>query len=244
MSQSILNKIRTLFSANTHSIIDQALDKNSIGVLDQYIRQTEDNLNELEEALVTAKAQVKTFKRKYETCQREADELDKQIDQLLEVGKEDLAMVAQSDYNVKFDLAQEYRQQYIRQKGEADKLADARLKLQARLQSIRREREHVLGLLELAKTKEIAARSMKSLDALEGVGDADISGIAERIRGRLDRADAEIEMRTERLSSRMDDVLEKDKLSGQLEERRRRLAIRQAKQEAAEESTNDMLSKS
>ena len=87
------------------------------------------------------------------------------------------------------------------------------------------------GLLELAKTKEIAAQSMKSLDALEGVGDSDIARVADRIRARLDRADAEVEMRAGRLSSQMDDVLGKDRLDSQLAERRRRLGL-----EAAEES--------
>jgi phage shock protein A len=134
-------------------------------------------------------------------------------------------MAAQSQYNSKADLAEEYRQQYLRQKAEADNLADARLKLEARLRTIKQEREHVLGLLELAKTKEIAAKSMKSLDSLEGVGDADIARVADKIRARVDRADAEIEMRAGRLSNRMDDVLQKDRLDGQLEERRRRLGL-------------------
>jgi phage shock protein A len=63
------------------------------------------------------------------------------------LGKEDLAVAAQSQFNSKMDLAEEYRNQYLRQKQEADRLSQARLKLQARMQSIRQEREHVLGLL-------------------------------------------------------------------------------------------------
>ncbi|MDM8518821.1 PspA/IM30 family protein [Anaerolineales bacterium HSG6] len=243
MAQSVFQKVQTLISANMHGMVDQALSKNSVKVLDQYIRQSEKNLNELEEALVTVKAQVKTLKRKYETLQREADTLDQQIDELLDIGKDDLAMAAQSDYNAKFDLAQEYREQYNRQKIEANKLADARLKLEARLRSIRREREHVRGLLELAKTKEIAAKSMKSLDALNGVGDSDISRVADSIRMRLDRADAEVEMRTERLGNQMDNVLQKDRLDKQLEERRRRLTIRQAREEEDADEASDMLAK-
>jgi phage shock protein A len=127
--------------------------------------------------------------------------------------------------------------QYERQKTEADNLADARLKLESRLRTIKLEREHVLGLLELAKTKEVAAKSMKSLDSLEGVGDSDISRVADKIRARLVRADAEGEMRTGRLSNQMDEVLQTDRLKGQLEERRRRLALDEAdSQEAADSS--------
>ena len=238
MAQSLFDKIQTLISANLHSMVDKALDANSVAVLDEYIRQAENNLDDLEDALVTVKGQVKTLQRKYETLQAEADALDADIDRLLKLGKEDLAVAAQSQYNSKADLAEEYRQQYSTQKNEADKLADARLKLEARLRTIKQEREHVLGLLELAKTKEIAAKSMKSLNALEGVGDSDISRVADSIRARLDRADAEVEMHTERLSTRMDDVLGKDRLQSQLEERRRRLQLAEEEKKAADSASS------
>jgi phage shock protein A len=236
MAQSLFQKIDTLIKANLHAMVDRALDANSVAVLDEYIRQAEDNLDDLEDALVTIKGQVKTLQRKYETFQAEAEALDRDIDRLLSLGKEDLAMAAQSQYNTKADLAEEYRKQFEQQKSEADKLADARLKLEARLRTIRQEREHVLGLLELAKTKEIAAKSMKSLDALEGVGDSDIARVADKIRERLDRADAEVEMRAGRLSSQMDDVLGKDRLDSQLAERRRRLGLDRDEQAASSSS--------
>jgi phage shock protein A len=238
MAQSFFQKIETLIKANMHAMVDKALDENSVAVLDEYIRQAENNLDELEDALVTVKGQVKTLKRKYETIRAEADALDQDIDRLLRLGKEDLAVAAQSQFNSKMDLADEYRQQFVRQKQEAEKLASARLKLESRLRTIRQEREHVLGLLELAKTKEIAAKSMKSLDALDGVGDSDIARVTDKIRARIDRADAEMEMRTESLGSQMDDVLGRERLVGQLEERRRRLGM---VEETAEEESLDSL---
>ncbi|HEX9922734.1 MAG TPA: PspA/IM30 family protein [Anaerolineae bacterium] len=237
MAQSLFQKVETLIKANLHAMVDSALDSNSIAVLDEYIRQAENNLDDLEDALVTVKGQVRTLQRKYEAFRAEAEALDIDIDRLLKLGKEDLAVAAQAQYNSKMDLAEEYRQQYERQKTEADNLADARLKLESRLRTIKLEREHVLGLLELAKTKEVAAKSMKSLDSLEGVGDSDISRVADKIRARLDRADAEVEMRTGRLSNQMDEVLQTDRLKGQLEDRRRRLALDEAdSQEAADSS--------
>ena len=234
MAQSFFEKIDTLIKANLHAMVDRALDQNSVAVLDEYIRQAENNLDDLEDALITVKGQVRTLKRKYDTFKAEAEAIDRDIDRLLGLGKEDLAMAAQSQYNTKMDLAEEYRQQYLNQKAEADKLADARLKLEARLRTIKQEREHVLGLLELAKTKEIAAKSMKSLDALEGVGDSDIAPVADSIRARIDRADAEVEMRAGRLSSQMDQVLGQDRLQGQLEERKRRLGLEQAEEDSEE----------
>jgi phage shock protein A len=222
---SLLSKVQTLISANLHALVDSALRANSVAVLDEYIRQAEDNLDDLQDALVTVRGQVKTLKRKYELFQAEADQLDADIDRLLKIGKEDLAVAAQAQYNSKAELAQEYKEQWEKQQVEADKLGDARLKLEAKLTTIKQEREHLLALLELAKSKEIAAKTIRSLDDLKGVGDSDIARVGEQIRARLDRADAEIEMEATGLDVQMDEVLGKSRLDDQLAERKRRLGL-------------------
>jgi phage shock protein A len=222
---SLLSKVQTLISANLHALVDNALKANSVAVLDEYIRQAENNLDDLQDALVTVRGQVKTLKRKYELFQAEADQLDADIDRLLKLGKEDLAIAAQSQYNSKAELAQEYKEQWDKQQIESDKLNDARLKLEAKLTTIKQEREHLLALMELAKSKEIAATTIRSLDDLKGVGDSDIARVGEQIRARLDRADAEIEMEATTLDTQMDEVLGKARLEDQLTERKRRLGL-------------------
>jgi phage shock protein A len=222
---SLISKVQTLISANLHSLVDRALKANSVAVLDEYIRQAENNLDDLQDALVTVRGQVKTLERKWKLFQAEADQLDADIDRLLRAGKEDLAVAAQAQYNSKADMAEQYREQYEKQKAEADKLGDARLKLEAKLTTIKQEREHLLALLELAKSKEIAAKTIRSLDDLQGIGDSDIARVGDAIRSRLDRADAEVETYADRLDNRMDEVLETSKLDDQLTERRRRLGL-------------------
>jgi len=224
---SLLSKVQTLISANLHALVDNALKANSVAVLDEYIRQAENNLDDLQDALVTVRGQVKTLKRKYELFQVEADQLDTDINRLLKLGKEDLAIAAQSQYNSKAELAQEYKEQWEKQQVEADKLNDARLKLEAKLTTIKQEREHLLALMELAKSKEIAAKTIRSLDDLKGVGDSDIARVGEQIRARLDRADAEIEIESTSLGTQMDEVLGKARLEDQLAERKRRLGLTQ-----------------
>jgi len=222
---SLLGKVQTLISANLHALVDKALKANSVAVLDEYIRQAENNLEDLQDALITVRGQVKTLERKWKTYQAEADQLDADIDRLLRAGKEDLAMAAQTQYNSKVDMAEQYRDQYEKQKAEADKLGEARLKLEAKLTTIKQEREHLLALLELAKSKEIAAKTIRSLDDLQGIGDSDIARVGESIRARLDRADSEVETYADRLDVRMDEVLDKGRLDDQLAERRRRLGM-------------------
>lgn len=224
---SLLSKVQTLISASLHAMVDNALKANSVAVFDEYIRQAENNLDELEDALVTVRGQVKTLQRKYELFRAEADQIDADIDRLLKLGKEDLAVAAQAQYNSKLELADDYKNQWEKQQVEADKLSNARLKLEAKLRMIKQEREQIVALIELARSKEIAAKAIRSLDDLEGLGDADIARVSEQIRSRLDRADAEMEITSTRLETQMDEVLGKERLNDQLEERKRRLGLAQ-----------------
>jgi phage shock protein A len=225
---TILEKAQTLVSANLHALLDKALRSNSLAVLDEYIRQVQDNLDDLEDAAATVGGQVKTLRRKADEFAQKAEELDRNVDALLQRGKEDLAMAAQRRLNSVQELAEEYREQHGRQQQEYQRLLDARLKLEAKLTEIRQEREQLHALLELAKAKEITTKTLRSLDDLAGVGDADISRIADGIRERLDKATAEAEIRASGLDEQMDKLLETDQVQLQLEERKRRLGIDRA----------------
>lgn len=222
---SLLEKTQTLISANLHAMVDKALEANSVAVLKQYIRDAEENLDQLEDAAATVGGEVKTLERKYLEYKKKGDQLDKNIDALIMQGKMDLAAAAQQELNSTRRLQEQYHEQWVRQEREYEALLNARLKLQAKLQTTRQEQKELEALLELAKSKEATVRAIKSLDDLAGVGDSDIARIGESIRGRLDKASAYSEMYASRLDSQMDDALGKAEIDLQLEERKRRLGL-------------------
>jgi phage shock protein A len=222
---SLLDKVGTLIKANLHYLVDQALKQNSLAVIDQYIREVEDNLDKLEDAAATVGGQVKTLKRKFDEFQAKAEELDRNIDILLQEGREELAVAAQSKLNSTQRLADSYGEQHERQKTEYEKLLDAKLKLEAKLTTIKQEREELQALLDLARAKELTAKAISSLDDLVGAGDDDIGRIAESIRTRLDKAAARGEMAATRLDAQMDEVLERSTIDAQLAERKKRLGM-------------------
>jgi len=224
---SLLEKTQTLIQANLHAIVDRALESNSVAVMKQYIRDAEANLDELEKAAATVGGEVKTLERKYKDYKKRADQLDRNIDTLLMQGKTDLARAAQDELNSTRGLQEQYHEQWVRQQREYDALLNARLKLQAKLKTIRQEQKEMEALLRLAKSKEITVKAIKSLDDLVGVGDGDIARLGESIRTRLDRATAHSEMYASRLDSQMDEALGKGELDMQLEERKRRLGLSQ-----------------
>ncbi|MCS6772641.1 MAG: PspA/IM30 family protein [Anaerolineae bacterium] len=222
---SLLEKVNTLIQANLHALVDRALQSNSIAVIDQYIRDVTNNLDALEDAAATVGGQVKTLERKRDEYKKQMEELDRNIDVFLTQGKDDLARAAQAKLNSTRDLYENFQEQLERQQREYKALLDARIKLQTKLATIRQQRQEMAALLELAKAKELTNRTIRSLNDLAGVGDADVARIAESIRARLDAASARAEIAAQNLDAQMDEILGRQELDAQLEERKRRLGI-------------------
>lgn len=222
---SLLDKVTTLISANLHYMVDQALQSNSPAVIDQYIRQVEANLADLEDAAAAVGGEVKSIKRRLDDQEQKMTEMDRAVDAFLVEGNEAAAVAVQSRYNSSKRLVDSYQEQLTRQEEEFRKLLDAKVKLEARLETMKAEREELQALLELAKSKETTVKAIKSLKDLTGSGDADISRIANSIRARLDKASTASEMQAASLDEQMDQVLERSALDSQLAERKRKLGI-------------------
>lgn len=222
---SLLQKVNTLISANIHALVDSALEANSVKVMDEYIRQAERNLDAVEDSAATIGGTVKTLKRKYEEFAAAAEKLDRDIDTLLMRGKTDLASAAQAELNQKQQLAQEYYEQWQSQEQEYRRMLDAKLKLEAKLTTIKQEREHLKALMELVEAKELTTRTVKSLDDLAGVGDEDVQRLGEQIRARLDREEARLEIASGNLREQIDEAIGISEIELQLEERRQRLGL-------------------
>jgi len=100
-----------------------------------------------------------------------------------------------------------------------------RLQLEARMTTIKQEREHLRSLIELAEAKKVTTKTIKSLDGLAKTGDEEINNMADKIRTRLDREDARLEMATANISDQIDEAVQAGEIDRQLEERRKRLGM-------------------
>ncbi len=222
---TLMEKVSTLISANLHDLVDRALQSNSLAVIDQYIRQVENNLQDLEEAAATVGGEAKSIRRRLDDNEQKLQEMDRAIDAFLMEGNENAATAIQSRYNSTERLVASYTEQLERQEAEFETLLNAKVKLEARLATMKQQREELQALLDLAKSKETTAKAMKSLDDLMGSGDTDVARIAESINTRLDKATTATEIRAASLDEQMDDVLERSALQSQLEERRKKLGL-------------------
>lgn len=223
---SLVDKVRTLVNANLHSIVDRALESNSVKVMDEYIRQAEKNLDALEDSAATIGGTVKTLKRKYEEFAGATEKLDRDIDTLILKGKDDLAAAAQAELNTKQQLAQDYYEQWQDHDAQYQEMLTMRMKLEGRLTAIKQERDHLADLIKLAEAKKVATKTIKSLDDIASVGDAEMTSLSEQIRARIDKEDARLEVATRNVSDEIEEAVRGGEIEQQLDERRIRLQQR------------------
>jgi phage shock protein A len=222
---TLLQKVSTLVTANLHALVDQALKSNSLAVIDQYLRQVEEHLEELEDAAATVGGSVKSLQRNLETHHQQAAKLDQAIDAFLLEGNEAAASASQNRLNSVQASIEAYQEQLPRQAEEYQKLLEAKIKLEARHALMRQQRAELQTLLELAQSKEIIVKTVKRLDDLLGSGDSDVSQIAQSICRRLDKATAASEMYAAGLDEQMDRTLNQHFIHAQLAERKKKLAL-------------------
>ena len=222
---SLLEKVNILIKANLHYLADQALKSNSVAVVQQYIREIENNLEDLNDAVATVGGQVKTIRRKRDEYRDKATQLDHNIDIFLTEGNEQLAVAAQAKLNSTQRTVESYDKQLEQLEQEYQSLRGAKIKLEAKLTTTVQEKEELQALMDLARAKEISNKAMRSLNDLAGSGDADVARVADAVRARLDKASAQSEMLASSLDKQMDQVLDRTEIDAALMERKRRLGL-------------------
>jgi phage shock protein A len=219
---SLLSKVKILLSASLHSIVDRAIEANSIEVFDEYVRQAERSIEAFKDTMVDLGASVKTLKRKYDQAANEAAKLDIQIDQLLKANKETLARVTQSKLNQQLEIARVYQDQLQKQSNAYQTLYDMVAVLQSKVDTLHAQRDQVAVLVQLVKTKKAAAKSIKDVQA---IADDKSKAIVEDLKTQLDNADARLEVATSRLSDQIDAAIDNEELNTQLEARKAKLGL-------------------
>jgi phage shock protein A len=222
---SLLQKLKTLLKANLHDVADRTLQKSDLAVYDEYIREAEREVAEFKSSIVPLFAQVKSTRRRRQALADKAARLDLMVDQYLVKDQRTEAMVTQKQLSSILDLIETYDGSLEKQVAAAEKLDDVRVKLEGRLAIAKQEREELAFLLQLAKSKEMSTKAMRSLESLMGEGDIEVAQAAENIRRRLDHADAAWEVQTSSLDRQLDDAMHSLEVEAELAARMERLGI-------------------
>ncbi len=222
---SIFSKLRTLFKAKLHDAADKALQKSDLSIFDDYIRAAEKELDTFKKTINPMYAQVKTSGRRREALATKAAEFDLAIDAFLKQGKRTQAMVTQKRFSSTMEMIKTYDRSLEKQVTALEQINDVKIKLEGRLAIAKQEREELGFLLQLAKSKEMSTKAMRSLDSLMGQGDSEVAQAAENIRQRLDHADAAWEVQTSSLDHQLDNAMESLEVEADLAARMDRLGL-------------------
>jgi phage shock protein A len=222
---SLLKKLSVLIEGSLHELVDKAMREKSLAVIDVYIRDAGEGLDELNDAIGTLEANVMGFKREREKLAARAAELDTAIDNFLRRNDNSKAQAASSELiHVKELMAM---QDKTITESQADLVEQRRGKdiLQSKITAMRYEREKLAALLEMAKAKEANLRARDKASDVLGSGDIDMDNLSKSIYSRLDKADAKLRESENTLENSIDEAIDSDKVNSDLEERRRRLGL-------------------
>ncbi len=222
---SLMQKISTLIQGSLHELVDKAMREKSLAVIDVYIRDAGEGLDELNDAIATLDANLTGFNREREKLVARSVELDQAVDRFLVKNDNSKAQAASAELiHVKELIAMQDKtiEQATKDLAEQRRGKDI---LQSKITTMRYEREKLAALLEMAKAKEtnLAARQ-KAADVL-GSGDIDMDNLAKAIYARLDKADAKLRESENTLETSIDESIDAEKVNADLEERRKKLGL-------------------
>lgn len=225
---SIIEKVKILLSASFHDLIDQALKKDPIKTLNEYLRQHEEALDQMRTDRAVALGSMKTATRKVIETQDMIQRIEGEIEAIL-TDKD-----AANDYlteNLAQDLVgQEEKLQVLNQAYEsavrvnkALQMADA--KMQGRIISLRNQIALLQAIKFEADIKSMSADKLINSARMISSGTTSVEALAEDIKRQRDKADAKFETAMDRMDSTLDDGLNQSRASARLAQIRNRLGI-------------------
>jgi len=157
----ILDRITTIVKANVHDLLDKA--ENPEIMLDQYVRELSDGVNETREELVNAMADEKRLAAKLEERKRRVREWEEKAEQAVREEKAEQAVRMGRDETARSALraANAYQQEaestaaaWEEQKEKVAELQDGYEQIEKRLATIKTERDALLARHKATEAKE------------------------------------------------------------------------------------------
>ncbi len=225
---SLLDKVRTLLSASFHDMIDKALKQDPIRTLNQYLREHEDALAEMQSDRAVALGSLKTSSRKVIEAQDMIARIEEEIEAILTDTDETNDYLAE---NLAQDLVgQEEKLQVLNQAYESAlrvnrALQLAESKMQGRIISLRNQIELLKAIKFEADIKAMSADKLINSARMISSGTTSVEALAEDIKRQRDKADAKFEIAMDTMDGTLADSTRQSKASARLEQIRNRLGI-------------------
>lgn len=198
----LFKRLRDLTMSNINAMLDQAEDP--VKMLDQYLRDMEQDLQDAEVAVAKQIAVEKKFKQQYEETTELVQKRESQALQALEAGNEDLARRALVDKKSLSEKADDYKKQWESAKANADQL-------RAMLEEMREQVTEMKNKRDRLQARAQAAQAQKQINqAISGFGVDNAAKGFQRMEDKVMQLEAEAEASQELRGSRSLDAEFKD----------------------------------
>ncbi|MDX8046710.1 PspA/IM30 family protein [Gracilibacillus sp. S3-1-1] len=154
-------RVKTVVSSELNSMLDRAEDP--VKMLDQFMRDMESDIREVESAVAKQIANEKMLKRKSDDAQAIVDKRLAQAEKAIEAGNEDLARRALADKNEQEQTAVSLRESWERAKQDADQLREKLDEMKKEYQQMQLKKDSLKARAESAKTRTKMNRTMSSI---------------------------------------------------------------------------------
>jgi len=155
---ALFKRLRDLTMSNINAMLDKAEDP--VKMLDQYLRDMEQDIQDAEVAVAKQIAIEKKLKQQFEEAQDLVGKREAQAIQALEAGNEDLARRALVDKRTVAEKAADYKSQYESAKASADNLRERLGEMKDQFGQMRNKRDTLKARAESAKAQKQINQAM------------------------------------------------------------------------------------
>ncbi|AIF43200.1 PspA/IM30 family protein [Virgibacillus halodenitrificans] len=154
-------RMKTVVSSELNAMLDKAEDP--VKMLDQFMRDMSEDIREAEAAVAKQIANEKMLKRKANDAKALVEKRQKQAEQAIEAGNEDLARRALQDKNEHESNANSLNESWERAKQDADTLRNKLEEMKKEYQEMKLKKDSLKARAESARTRTKMNRTMSSI---------------------------------------------------------------------------------
>ncbi|QHS23013.1 PspA/IM30 family protein [Virgibacillus sp. MSP4-1] len=158
-------RMKTVVSSELNSMLDKAEDP--VKMLDQFMRDMEEDIRESESAIAKQIANEKMLKRKYDDAQAMVDKRQNQAETAIESGNEDLARRALEDKKNHEQQAEQLKASWERAKQDSENLRSKLDEMKSEYREMKLKKDTLKARAESAKTRTKMNRTMSSVGSDE-----------------------------------------------------------------------------
>ena len=228
--ESILGRVKLLLTANINDLLDRALNANKPAVFDEQINLLRGNLEKITVCLGESIGREKTLTRESVELREQLDKIDGELDKLLDLEEREtdqikrasisaLATNRQANYNSTNQVLELKQEQLAEVQSQTAQLQDAKIKLDARVETLRAQKSRLQALISERKAAEAQGRILSTTDLLSRFSPDSLIREEEEA---VERARGIVAARNNSVEQQIDDLLGNDLLQQQIEERRAR----------------------